>query len=150
MSDIEIIEMHDARISNVSIDMSGSVRIAFSHIAVYLRETPETCGVWSFTASLVATGVRKAHLECALPVIAEDSVNDGVLMDADGNEFDVVRLLDGGDNLQLDITWCLPPNRFTCHAKTMKLELEKKQERIETWNDLSADAIANGAFRASH
>jgi hypothetical protein len=63
MSDIELIETHDARLAGVQISSEGIVHVQFAHLCVYERlPTRLAYNVTSYSADIVAEGTTSIRL----------------------------------------------------------------------------------------
>ena len=109
------------------------MQIEFLHLSVYLEESPNVYGVWSFDGTLRCEGVRDATVKLALPLDVADAVEDCEIFDASGRAVRASKLGAGAEKVKLRLSWCLSANALSCTAEQVTLQLGKKQERLETW-----------------
>lgn len=132
MNAVALIEFHDAVVASVSLQMSGVIQVGLSHVSVYLSESPDTYGVWSFEGTLLCEGVRQAAVNVTLPLDPADAVADCEILNHDGRRASLSDVSVSIDNARLQLTWCLSSNAIVCTAERITLRLEKR-ERLETW-----------------
>lgn len=135
MDDVELVEFHDATGERVAMTRQGNACIEFSHLPVYRRETPGTCGVWSFRAELQVAGVESFALHGSTPRDEAESLDDLAVIGSDGRRVDPTALLRTGSLTlgSIELTWALSGATATFRGGTVSLLLLQPLERVETW-----------------
>jgi hypothetical protein len=134
LDDVELIEFHDAVVERVEMTRSGTVRIEFSHLPVYRRETPDTCGVWSFHAELRLVGIESFNASGITPRHEADSLEDLEVLGSDGRRLDPTALLKGGSRVvAVELTWALSGATAVFRGGSLALTLLEPLRRVETW-----------------
>ncbi|MDB4943119.1 MAG: hypothetical protein JWP97_2653 [Labilithrix sp.] len=133
--DVLLVELHDAIVERFEMTRKGDARIELAHLAVYLRETGETCGVWSFRAELSFVGLESFDLHGSPPRDEADSVFECELRGSDGAFIDPAALLrDVACELgTAHMTWALSDATITLRGGAVSLRLLERLERVETW-----------------
>lgn len=135
--DVELVEFHDAVIERVEMTRHGDVCIEFSHLPVYRRETPNSCGVWSFHAELRLVGIESFTAEGRTPNDEAESLYAAKLIGKDGSAVEMNALL-RVENIalgSLELAWALGGAQVVFRGGTMNLKLLEPLERVETWID---------------
>jgi hypothetical protein len=132
MDDVALVEFHDAVVGDLSIKIGGAIRIGLTHLSVYIAESPNTYGVWSFQGTIICEEVQEAFINVAFPLDVADAIADCEILDASGRPVGVTDLFGGVDCVRLRLTWCLSSNAVACTAR-ITVRLETKNERLDTW-----------------
>lgn len=61
MAEVELLQLHDARLEEAVLRLGGSALLRFAHVTVYERKAPELYDVVSYGAEAVCTGVTDMH-----------------------------------------------------------------------------------------
>jgi hypothetical protein len=133
--DVELVAFHDAVVERVEVTNAGNVHITFSHLPVYRRETPDTCGVWSFRAELRLKGVESFEAAGVPPADDAESIEDIHVVGPDGARLPA-GVLERGEMFALgsvEIIWALSGTRATFCGGQLWLRLLEPIERVETW-----------------
>lgn len=88
------VELRDARIANIVLNVDGACSINLSHLAVYHETAPATYDVWSYEAAIHCRGV--VELELSGIIGAEDLVTEATLVGEGGQPLALAQLLEEG------------------------------------------------------
>jgi len=132
MSDIELIETHDARLGGVQISAGGLVHIQFAHLCVYERlPTRLAYNVTSYSADIVAEGTTSARLS---GVITLDTRVASVSRDAtelDSEELSMM-LSEPAPGGLVEVRWGYE-QALQLHCSAIRLNLRERLAILEVW-----------------
>lgn len=61
MAEVELLQLHDARLAEAVLTIGGTALLRFAHVTVYERKAAEVYDVVSYSAEAVCTGVTDMH-----------------------------------------------------------------------------------------
>ena len=129
-SKIAAIDFHDARLDSVTICGGGICIMSFNHIDVFIEESREHYGVWSYSADLFLQGVDQISLD--KPLGSTDYVSDGSILDADGREIELASVLERTDADRVELILSSSA-KLSVKVSHVQLSLLESHNRLEEW-----------------
>lgn len=127
---IALIELHDSRVSALRLEKGGDGVLSFDHLNVYIEESPDHYGIWSYESELVLGGIERFRLD--KPLGAHDYISDGKVVGADGREIELASALQWTPALQVEIIMS-SSGILSLAVSRVRLVLLKALKRYEEW-----------------
>lgn len=125
---VEFIELHDARVGRVTVDVEGAVEIALSTISVFVR-TRDVSECWSFQATIECRGA--SGIEIIGVLAAQDYVSDGRFVSSSGKEIELIDACEHAVAADLDLMFACNAARFRVRGGTLQLRLGNRVRKLE-------------------
>jgi hypothetical protein len=127
---IELIEEHDAIVSEVVVPARAEANIVFSSLAAYYRAGDEEYSIFTHRARLGCAVVTSLILQGALR--EDDYVSEGTIRDGDGETLEWVDLLQTHSVESVTLQFG-SGTRMEIRCGTAELALEGRGEFLEHW-----------------
>jgi hypothetical protein len=132
MREIVHIELHDARINQISLGTDRAARIVLEHICVYFRATPGVFEVWGARAVLVLEDIEEFSLRGAF--LTDDYVSESAILDEKGSrkvEIDVETLRTAK---RLQLIFAGSGSEVHASMGSANFVIESLTEKLEDWH----------------
>jgi hypothetical protein len=132
MQQIAHVELHDARVRDISLAAGGVVRVGFDHICLYFHLEHERFEVWSVRATLQLENVDALDVRGAFQ--GDDYVSEGSLVDDRGGE--IAQITPDGLKQAKRCNLLFAGSGSEVHVSmgAASFVLEALLERLEDWN----------------
>jgi hypothetical protein len=127
---VAAIELHDSRLETIILHKNGTGEIHFGHLNVFIEESLNHYGVWSFRANLLLHGITQICLD---KLIGESEyVVDGQLVAGDGSQ---ITLQSPIDWINIDTFTLVFSSSATLRLKASSIQLclVAPLKRLEEW-----------------
>lgn len=127
---IALVELHDARVSRLCLEVGGHGGISFSHVAVYRRVGEEELHIWSYEAEITLSGISGLVTRGVME--ADDYLVDDEIVASDGETLPCELLLGGAGIARLALRFSSGAT-VVVTAERACLELRKEIRFLEKW-----------------
>lgn len=132
MRQIAHVDLHDARVGQISLASGGILRVDFDHICLYFQVAQETFEIWSARAALQLEEIETIEVRGAFQ--GDDYVSEGTMLDEQGAEIGELRPESLKHAKRLDILFAGSGSEVHISMGGASFVVDTLLEKFEDWH----------------